>query len=269
MTSRARFWLGFLSFVLVAVIFFGVSGMTWTDFKHLFQPKNVILLNGETVRIPLPEDSDGRVLPEVPVTTSGVYTIWFTDDEGEPIRWDPCRPIHYVINPEGAPPGTEALIGEAIDSVSAATGLAFESEGTTSEVAPLDGRALIQEDTYGEGIVPVIIEWSNAAAMPILAKDVAGMGGPSMLEGAFGSQRYLVSGVVVLDAEDLASIMTSSAGPGLVRAVIMHELGHVVGLDHVVDPTELMNGDNATLLDWGPGDLAGLAIVGAGSCQSV
>jgi hypothetical protein len=95
------------------------------------------------------------------------------------------------------------------------------------------------------------------------------LGGSSSVPGAFGDQRYLVGGVVLLDAPDITRIVLSQGGPPLARAVIMHEIAHVVGLGHVDDPTELMNPSNSSLIDWGPGDRAGLAIAGAGPCQSL
>jgi hypothetical protein len=55
-------------------------------------------------------------------------------------------------------------------------------------------------------------------------------------------------------------------GRDLARAVVMHELAHVVGLDHVDDPGELMHDQNVGTLDFGPGDLEGLAALGSGSC---
>ena len=72
---------------------------------------------------------------------------------------------------------------------------------------------------------------------------------------------YNVSGVVSLDSADEAN-----TDPNIMRLVAMHELSHVVGLGHSSDPSELM----APVLDWqtgfGPGDLAALAIAGAGPC---
>ena len=47
----------------------------------------------------------------------------------------------------------------------------------------------------------------------------------------------------------------------------MHELAHVVGLDHVDDDTELMNPMTSKTITFGPGDRAGLAVVGAVDCQ--
>ena len=74
--------------------------------------------------------------------------------------------------------------------------------------------------------------------------------------------------MVSLDYEDLERILDEPRGRALVRAVIAHELAHVVGLAHVADRTELMHESNLRLLDWGPGDLAGLAVAGAGGCEA-
>ncbi len=46
----------------------------------------------------------------------------------------------------------------------------------------------------------------------------------------------------------------------------MHELGHVVGLNHVHDRRELMNGANLGRTVFGPGDRRGLALLGQGPC---
>lgn len=49
---------------------------------------------------------------------------------------------------------------------------------------------------------------------------------------------------------------------------MQHELGHLVGLDHVADPTQLMysEGGPSQASDWGNGDLAGLNQLGSGGC---
>ena len=50
-------------------------------------------------------------------------------------------------------------------------------------------------------------------------------------------------------------------------SILLHELGHLVGLDHVDDWTELMHGGGEpNIIDFGPGDLTGLARLGQGEC---
>jgi hypothetical protein len=190
-----------------------------------------------------------------------------TQDEGDaPVTWDPCRPIRYVVNPAGAPPGADALVDEAIARASAATGLVFVNEGTTDEPWKKD-RDPYQPDRYGEKWAPALIAWSNETEVPGLAGYIAGLGGPtarSVPGDAAGTMAY-VSGQVVLDASDLGVAIGQPGGADGVRSVIQHEVGHMVGLDHVADPTQLMFSES-TVLDWGSGDLAGLHELGSGPC---
>ena len=250
-----------------AALIWGVSsylGLTLTDFAHLGQAHNAVRIDGDMVRVPPAEGPAQRQLPAVPVTTTGEYTFMF-DDGAEPIRYDPCRPLAWVLNPAGMPDAADALVHSAVDSVQAATGLKFEYEGTTTEVASFD-RTLIQEQ-YGDDFAPIIIGFSTADAVPQLAGSVTGIGGSSAVYGAYGNQQFLHSGTVILDAEDIGAIVGTPIGQAIAQAVIQHEVGHVVGLAHVADVTELMNASNTRITDWGPGDRAGLAIAGNGPCE--
>lgn len=267
MAARARFWLSLVFVVVAVVIAVMVSGVSWSDLQHLQTPRNAIDVNGESVKVPLPSPAEVRVLPVVEVTTTGAYAFMF-EDAGSAVRYDPCRVIPLVINPAGGPGDGNAMILEAVMRVEAATGLKFAFEGDTTEPAAF-GRSLIQPERYGERLVPVIIGWSSADATPELLGSVTGLGGSSSVTGAYGDDRYLTSGVVILDAPDLLDLAETPNGRALALTVIMHEIAHVVGLDHVNDPTELMNATNTSLADWGPGDRAGLALAGAGSCQDV
>jgi hypothetical protein len=62
----------------------------------------------------------------------------------------------------------------------------------------------------------------------------------------------------------------SSAAPGgrdIVRGIIQHELAHLVGLDHVNDPEQLMFAQTQPgVTDFAAGDLTGLSVLGTGPC---
>ncbi len=61
-------------------------------------------------------------------------------------------------------------------------------------------------------------------------------------------------------------MMGHAQGTEHVRAVIMHEFGHVLGLDHVGDPSQLMYEGPSYRTSFAAGDLAGLARLGTGAC---
>ncbi|MDP9985899.1 hypothetical protein J2S98_001044 [Arthrobacter oryzae] len=181
------------------------------------------------------------------------------------VAYDPCRPVHYVVRPDNALPGGDALISEAVASVSRASGLQFVYDGPTTE-APADQRQAFQPDRYGKRWAPVLIAWSTPTETPDLAGNVAGLGGSGYAE-AVGQPLVLAAGQISLDAPDLAGIMASRAdGAAEVRAIIMHELGHVLGLAHVNDPSQLMYAENKGVQDFAAGDRAGLALLGSGPC---
>ena len=60
----------------------------------------------------------------------------------------------------------------------------------------------------------------------------------------------------------------SSGRAGQATTIVQHELGHVVGLDHVDDPGQLMYRSNKGQVNLGPGDVEGLAIAGAGPASA-
>ncbi len=184
---------------------------------------------------------------------------------GRPVAFDPCRPIHYVVRPNGEIAGGQAEIVAAIAAVSEATGLAFVDDGATDE-APSADRAPVQVDRYGNRWAPVLIAWSNEVETPRLAGHVVGLGGPQMFgSDSDGSLRF-VTGSIWLDAPDLGALKWQLS-TGYIRTVVMHELGHVLGLDHVDDSAQLMYAGGTGLVQFGAGDLRGLHELGLGSCH--
>lgn len=181
-----------------------------------------------------------------------------------PVAWSACRPVHYVVNPDGAPDGFATAVAGVLAEVTAATGLQFVDGGTTDEPVTTE-REAYQPERYGERWAPVLLGFADEAALPVLAGDVAGVGGPAWAAGADGVRVY-VSGSVVLDAATLADPALPDGTPSWV-ATLRHEVGHVVGLDHVADPTQLMNPEiSPGVTTFQAGDRAGLAALGRGVC---
>jgi hypothetical protein len=190
-------------------------------------------------------------------------------DEGVPTRWNPCEPIRYVVNASLAPQGSIADVHEAVSRISAATGIAFEYEGPTDEEAT-PYREMFQPDRYGDRWAPVLIAWADPddTDIPFERNDhvAAGVAVPVIPHTRL--EDIYVSGWVALNADDPNPPGFSTAGEQ--GPVILHELGHLMGLGHVKTVGELMHPSGGGVVDLGPGDLEGLKQLGAsGGCLEV
>jgi hypothetical protein len=217
----------------------------------------------------LPPDLATRPLgsPVAAPSGAGGYRVLERQDDGSrrPVRWDPCRPIHYVVRPDGAPPGGEQAIAAAADLVGRLTGLRLVAEGGTDE-RPAADRRTVQRERYGNRWAPVLVAWTDAQEYPPLGS-YAGLGGPDAVAGRVPGHRRYVSGVVLLNRRHLARVVDWPGGRQQLAAVVLHEFGHLVGLDHVGDPGELM-AEQPTPKDGGfaAGDRRGLAALSDGPC---
>ncbi|WP_299442142.1 hypothetical protein [uncultured Phycicoccus sp.] len=213
--------------------------------------------------------SDGRVRPAVPIPAAPSpehYSFMQTQDGSDPVTFDPCRAIHYVVRevPGVGGAGREA-VSRAVTQVSLATGLAFVFDGFTDE-APSEDRGT-GWGGRSSAWKPVLIAWSDPTETPELDGDTAGLGGGAVVRGDDGRLRY-VSGSVTLDAPALTPDLATARGAAEVQAVIAHELAHVVGAGHADSPDELMAAQNRGQTGFGPGDRYVLAVLGNGDCAS-
>lgn len=221
-----------------------------------------------TDRPPPSEEAESSPLgaPAPSVGTGGEFEFVAhqEDDPSTPVAFDPCRPIHYVIRADGAPPDGAQLTRESIEVISAATGLVFIDDGATNELPQRD-REAYQPDRYdADRWAPVVIAWSDEGEEPELAGYIAGIGGAQPIQLASGALVY-VTGHTLLDRFDLSPEVIPDRA--IARATIIHELGHIVGLDHVADRSQIMFSETQPgVTELGDGDLAGLALLGTQGC---
>ncbi|WP_425862446.1 matrixin family metalloprotease [Arthrobacter sp. TWP1-1] len=210
--------------------------------------------------------------PAVSGQSSDSYT--FIDEEGAFVAYDPCRPIHYVTRTDNAPEGGQQLITDAVAAASKATGLVFIDDGETTEGFD-EERAVYQPDRYGEQWAPVLFVWETPQEEAQFTinetpgvENVAGLGGSQPIVGEAGS-RVFVTGTVQLNALAFDNLLTAPNGAAITGGIVQHEVGHVLGLGHVQDPTQLMyeHGQNE-VTTYADGDLTGLAKLGAGKCYA-
>jgi hypothetical protein len=146
-------------------------------------------------------------------------------------------------------------------------GLPFVYGGATSEGFSRQ-RPAYQPNNYGDRWAPVLIAWVTRIQDPDLGADALGAGGSASVEVPNGQRAY-VTGDMELNAEKLARILEQPNGKQVVQAVVMHELGHIMGLAHVNSRSQLMYPRNQSgVTDFGAGDLTGLAALGKGTCSS-
>jgi hypothetical protein len=207
------------------------------------------------------EDHRGPAQP-APSAPAGSYRFWTTEPStGLPLTWPRCRPVYVVANPAGIPADEHdefiAMLEHALDAISEATGQDWVHVGSTphraaDENTTRDVRGAV---TVSFMTAPDPNDKASAWAVP--------QPGIDPLTGDV----HLVTGVVNLNAQRLVGDAGGEVTP-LVATTLMHELGHIAGLDHVDDPGQLMHGyyslpSEPRYEEFRDGDRAGLARVGS------
>ncbi|RKS79904.1 putative repeat protein (TIGR01451 family) [Motilibacter peucedani] len=213
-----------------------------------------VVVPGDGVR----SAGSGSAATTVTVRGRGSARAWAPEagTRSAPVRWNPCAPISYTVNDRLGPPGARADLTEALRRVTMASGLRFRFAGRTS--------ALPQGFLGNTRPGTLLVAWTTPARSSYLPDGVAGFGG------YVSSGRRITSGTVTIDARWAKHAPTGFGAGDTDGGVLMHEIGHAVGLGHVSDRWSVMQ----PVVDlpsavWGAGDLAGLRAVGrAHGCLS-
>lgn len=192
-----------------------------------------------------------------PAGSARSYEVFSSD-----ARWDPCEPIVWKYNGSGGYPGAFDDASRALELIGEGSGLRFEYGGPTDEM-PFAAPELDQR--VEDAAAHLLIGWSTPEVVPELGGNVLGYGGVLEVGDHAGGLVEYTAGALVLDSTERSSVPAGFHEGGVVDwgAVMLHELGHVVGLDHVDDSSQLMHGLASHGLRLGAGDLAGLRALGA------
>ncbi|MCR6030830.1 matrixin family metalloprotease [Nocardioides sp. zg-579] len=181
------------------------------------------------------------------------------------MRWDPCRPVAYAVNDRLATRGAVRDVKRAFRRLHVASGIRFRYLGRTRD------RVAAKPVTFSSG-ADIVVGW---------VKD-----GTSMLSGSYTGSwgravphydadwqdsrgrrvaRIYQASIAISDEEDLYLHPGARRFPNRTH-LLMHELGHAVGLGHVNAENQVMLSsipDSTANARYQAGDLAGMHTVGA------
>lgn len=191
-----------------------------------------------------------------------------------PVRWNPCEPIHYVINPANAPSTGLDDVREAFRRLSQVTGIAYVEEGMTDEAG--QRREAYQPERYGPRWAPVLVQWQTSNSRSTETVAIVGGGFPTRAGDVYVTGNLFLNSGAVTNAATQAPLgggFGDEDGVGPIGAegvtwgrVILHELGHITGLGHVRDASQLMYPETTDQTirpgRFGPGDANGLRLLG-------
>ena len=155
--------------------------------------------------------------------------------------WASCdEPIRWVIDTsqltQRQAERVTQRVAAALDIWAAATGLHFTHAGQVKLALATPTRTLTPADGTPVATRTILIAFKDPAEAPMLDSRTYGVAGPTLI---MRSNLEIVGGYAILRA-DLARA-SGRSGARVLDNVILHELGHVLGVGHVPDAQAVMN----------------------------
>ncbi|GAC1444427.1 MAG: hypothetical protein NVS3B26_01720 [Mycobacteriales bacterium] len=180
--------------------------------------------------------------------------------DGAPVRWNPCQAIHWRANVARGPVGGLDVLKAAVAHIAATTGTSWVYDGVTPTV-PSTGYLPTTPTNTNK---PVLIGWTDGNSSDLLSGQPAQVLGMTRttwfgVDDGMGHRAAATrAAVVALDRTDRLPLR----GVQSWSATALHELGHVMGLDHPADSRQLMAATLPNVPTLQAGDNTGLVHLG-------
>lgn len=193
------------------------------------------------------------------------------------VRWTPCltlagvtapTTISYAVN-TGGDPSRVTLVQQALAEVTAISGLRFRYAGKVSYVPRYavlhypGGDRLMFEAAQQRAAThaDLVVGWVSATRTNLFSGREAGVGTVSWTGSSRSQLRIVEAAALIKLGVPLRAGFTTGASVG---SLLLHEIGHAVGLDHATASSQIMYPTlgSYTAASYQSGDRTGLHLVG-------
>ena len=152
--------------------------------------------------------------------------------KGKPVLWKSCTPINYLVSGSTTPTELETL-QQALAIESKLTGHKFLYLGATSAEASNNWSSTQYQNL---SYPPVLITWTDNSSD--LLTGVAA--GGTLANPTKSSNPVLVTGSIAFNKNIYETLNPGFSAGSSQGNLILHELGHLMGLSHSQNPSDLM-----------------------------
>lgn len=226
--------------ILLAFLFAGLSTNS-TGISNLIvgassisQSQNNVTIQAKSSGKTTPQAKTGKSevksgkITATPISDSGIKFTY-----GSKTSWSNCKSINYLLT-EGTTASQAEMVASSLRTMGKSRGLTFNFAGYSKEVSRANwGESLIDGDYR-----PVLISFVDPSKTDMLGKNNAG---GAVVNRSGDDESLFVSGTVAFNINTYNNLKDGYSEGKSKGNLLMHEFGHLIGLDHVEDNSALMH----------------------------